>query len=317
MSAVLSVTGLDSFLGATFIGVVLSTVLFGITCMQLYLYYAERCLGDSRLLKFFVGGLVVIDTFHCAMVSVMFYHYTVSHFANLDTLSKTTWRVLRAAGGACTDQMSFRSFSGQATVGAVASLMVQCFFAHHIYHLSRKIIVVPVIIVLLSIVQLVIGGSTSTKRRLIIPLTPAHGPRPVDTEERKCRFNTPILPSSRVELLCAIVAIVLHVVCDVLITSAMAINARRGRLSFRSMSRVNLLVIYVMSTGLAATTCALVCAITLLAMPDTMVYTLFYFVTVRLYSCSLLTLEKEFDGEPADHLEEFDVGDRGLVGIAV
>ncbi|KAK7006474.1 hypothetical protein R3P38DRAFT_3038379 [Favolaschia claudopus] len=49
-----SLIPLDNFLGTWLIGLILSAVLFGITCLQIYLYFTKYCLRDRGILKAFV-----------------------------------------------------------------------------------------------------------------------------------------------------------------------------------------------------------------------------------------------------------------------
>ncbi|KIY50434.1 hypothetical protein FISHEDRAFT_71491 [Fistulina hepatica ATCC 64428] len=122
---------LDNTLGATFIGIILSTILFGITLLQSYLYFVDGSSNDPTFLKCFVGTLLAIDSFHVALIVHANYFYTVTHFGNYEELELTVW-----------------SLDAQIAVGVVLSTMVQWFYAYRTYQLSfRRDFITPIVIV--------------------------------------------------------------------------------------------------------------------------------------------------------------------------
>ncbi|EPS96190.1 hypothetical protein FOMPIDRAFT_115943 [Fomitopsis schrenkii] len=85
---------LDNLLGAVFIGIILSTVLYGVTCLQTYLYYTEYCKKDSLRLKVYVAFVVsvcTIDSLHVALLATTYYYYTVTNYGNYSALVQR-WR---------------------------------------------------------------------------------------------------------------------------------------------------------------------------------------------------------------------------------
>ncbi|KAF9059762.1 hypothetical protein BDP27DRAFT_1238142 [Rhodocollybia butyracea] len=82
---------LDSLLGAAFIGIILSTVIYGVTCLQVYQYFTHHSYKDTTLLKIFVSLFVTIDTFHVALLVTFYYEYTVTNFGDYIFLSKINW----------------------------------------------------------------------------------------------------------------------------------------------------------------------------------------------------------------------------------
>ncbi|KAF7362519.1 hypothetical protein MVEN_00599700 [Mycena venus] len=132
-----SLVPLDNLLGAAFIGIMISTAIYGITCLQGYIYYSENSSGDNQHLKIFVGALIALDTFHVMLLGIFYYHYTVTNFGDYVQLLDSTWSLL-----------------AQVIVEDVIALMVQFFFAYRIYHLSEKNMLVPTAVCILSIGQL-------------------------------------------------------------------------------------------------------------------------------------------------------------------
>jgi len=57
-----SLIPLDDFLGTWLIGFIVSSVLFGVICLQVYLYFTKHCARDPVFLKTFVALLLALDT---------------------------------------------------------------------------------------------------------------------------------------------------------------------------------------------------------------------------------------------------------------
>ncbi|KAJ7929541.1 hypothetical protein B0H13DRAFT_1963955, partial [Mycena leptocephala] len=65
--------------------------LFGVTCLQVYLYFTKHCSGDPVFLKTFVALLMALDTLHLALVSHSFYSTTVTNFGDYVGLGQAPW----------------------------------------------------------------------------------------------------------------------------------------------------------------------------------------------------------------------------------
>ncbi|KZT66783.1 hypothetical protein DAEQUDRAFT_440676 [Daedalea quercina L-15889] len=128
---------LDGLLGAMFIGIVLSTVLYGVTCMQTYLYYTQYCKNDGIKLKLFVALVITLDSLHVALISTSYYYYTVTNYGDYITLERITW-----------------SLVVQISVGSLVGLLVQIFFAMRLYILGKRRLAFPAIICFLGVVEL-------------------------------------------------------------------------------------------------------------------------------------------------------------------
>lgn len=77
--------------GAIFIGTLITLVLYGMSLEQTYRYVSLSWARDALVLKFIVIGLVLTDTFHCAFIMHMCYHYLVTDFGNYYDLLFLTW----------------------------------------------------------------------------------------------------------------------------------------------------------------------------------------------------------------------------------
>ncbi|KAF9050941.1 hypothetical protein BDP27DRAFT_1373547 [Rhodocollybia butyracea] len=151
---------LDSFLGVTFVGIIISSIMYGATCVQLYYYYTQNCKKDGQFLKILVAVIWVVDSAHVAMLTAGDYHYTVSNFGDYIVLLQVNCEgVLRM-------------------LQSLLVTLVQIFFAYRVYQLSRKNPVIPIIIVLLSIIQfglsipfaIVLGSPGSNVKQALVAL---------------------------------------------------------------------------------------------------------------------------------------------------
>ncbi|EJD50439.1 hypothetical protein AURDEDRAFT_58227 [Auricularia subglabra TFB-10046 SS5] len=83
----------DDTLGAAFVGHILSSAVFGVTCLQVYEYYTENCSGDSKLLRLFVAGIMALDLLHLFLVSHSMYFFLISNFGDYERLVRIVWSI--------------------------------------------------------------------------------------------------------------------------------------------------------------------------------------------------------------------------------
>ncbi|KAJ4496903.1 hypothetical protein C8R41DRAFT_761230 [Lentinula lateritia] len=86
---------IDNTLGAVFIGIVGATFVFGITTLQVYMYY-HHYQRDSYLHKLAVAVLwsvKILDTFHLVLIVHATYHYAVKGFGDASNMAFIVWYV--------------------------------------------------------------------------------------------------------------------------------------------------------------------------------------------------------------------------------
>jgi len=125
--------------GATFIGLFISSVLYGVTLTQMWTYYRQYGGRDSIRLKGFVVLLFILDTLHTVLSTYSVYWYLILNFGNVANLDMNMW-----------------AMNTQADVNALIGFSVQLFYARRLYLMSRSV-VVPVIIVMLGGICFVLG----------------------------------------------------------------------------------------------------------------------------------------------------------------
>ncbi|KAF7314217.1 hypothetical protein MKEN_00894000 [Mycena kentingensis (nom. inval.)] len=121
---------LQSTFGSAFVGLVVSGVLYGVTILQTYLYY-RTFPEDSKLLKWMVAILWLLDTSHLVLCTISVYTVLVLNFENPEILTTTTW-----------------SMNVQTDFNGLIGLIVECFYARRVWIVSRNAYLTGVILVL-------------------------------------------------------------------------------------------------------------------------------------------------------------------------
>ncbi|KAJ6524190.1 hypothetical protein B0H19DRAFT_1276635 [Mycena capillaripes] len=237
-----SLIPLDNFLGAWLIGLIVSSVMFGITCLQAYLYFTKYCLRDSALKKTFVAILLALDALNLALLSHSFYVAVVNNFGDYVEIGKPPWSLVIQTG-----------------VGVLLSNLVQLFYAFRIYTISKKSLLVPVIIAICACTEFGIGIAYMKKAFQVKYFKDAKSDIPYSTS-----------------------ALSLEVACDVLITGAMVHHLLRSKSVLPKTNRaINLLVSYIVNSGAATMLFAIGSLVAWVTSTTTLIYGPFFFVLVR------------------------------------
>ncbi|KAJ7580614.1 hypothetical protein C8J56DRAFT_1057570 [Mycena floridula] len=260
----------DKLIGAALIGFFVSSVypillllitlrtdtttfsIYGITWLQVYAYYTKYCTRDGLFLKIFVAVLMALDTFHSVLLLVIVYHYAVSNFGDYTTLEHGTWGLV------------WQSFVGGNLQG-----IIQMSFAYRIYSLSGKKLVFPMIIGTFCMAKTAtLLGFVVTALQLE-PLGTRAG-----SEFKKWAIST---------LGCAIA-------CDLMIAGCIAYYLRKSNANFKgTRNAIRLLITYALNTCLLTSVFNLVTMMLWIKESETMLYDLFFFIAVRLYSCAFMS----------------------------
>lgn len=241
---------LDDLLGVEFIGVILSTVVYGITCLQVYLYYTCHCGGDGLFTRLYVGAVWLIDSLHVALLVTAYYWYTVTNFGDYTVLAADTW-----------------SLAVSVTIGELLSGLVQCFFAMRVYKLSERQLPIPIAAFILSATQVACGIGYA-----------------VDG------FRDRSSAAPKNALAFTISGLSAGIACDSLIAASIIYYLQIRRTIFPRTNRaINLLITYALNTCLLTTVFTAITLALWVKLDSSLVFTVFYFTLVRLYSCSLMS----------------------------
>jgi len=225
---------------------------YGITWLQVYLYYTQHSSNDRPFLKCFVAILTALDTLHVALLSHGLYIVSVTNFGNYLANLHAPWSIV-----------------AQVAIGVFVTTCIQLFYAFKIFQLSeRRNIHIPFAICVLSVAEFGLGIAFTVKSFQI----------------GEFDRNTPSVPYGASSL-------ALEVICGVFITSSMVYYILKQRSGVKRSNRVlNLVVLYIINSGALNLIFAVACLTTYVKYPKTLIYAPFFFILIRLYSCSFMTI---------------------------
>ncbi|KAI9438054.1 hypothetical protein H4582DRAFT_2076647 [Lactarius indigo] len=128
------VADIRSSFGAAFIGLLVSTALFGLTIAQTWTYFWHYRNKDPKLLRFFIAFVTIMDGFHTVLCAYVIYWYLILNLGNVENLRSSTW------------VMSF-----QIIISIIVGASVEFYYARRVYILSQSIICPIIIVVLVAI----------------------------------------------------------------------------------------------------------------------------------------------------------------------
>ncbi|KAM5546020.1 hypothetical protein V8D89_000146 [Ganoderma adspersum] len=120
--ATLPKVDLGPTLGVGYIGVSISSIIYGVACLQTFQYYlSSKAKTDRKELHVLVGLLWLLGSVRQALMMYTFYFYLITHNADLlETLLSNPW-----------------SIASSIVITATITLIVDGFLVLRIWHLSR------------------------------------------------------------------------------------------------------------------------------------------------------------------------------------
>ncbi|OCB91616.1 hypothetical protein A7U60_g1115 [Sanghuangporus baumii] len=251
-SGAISASQVDSTFGCLFIAVILTSALWGVGCLQFYLYCEKYWKTERRWLKVYMSLLWILDTVNQAFISNDTYVLFVKGIANPALLARNS-----------------KSGSATSILTAFIDAMVQAIFIQRAWYLSDK--------------NRILAGVSSAAVLVQFALTMTFFGRIVGVTD-----ITLIAKSIPIELASAVVG----ALTDTFLAVTLVWLLRKGRSGFRrSDSIVNRLVTYTVGSGLVTAICALFALISAAVAPHSFVYMLAGLLTSKLYfNCLLASL---------------------------
>ncbi|KAH9006282.1 hypothetical protein EDB86DRAFT_706501 [Lactarius hatsudake] len=77
--------------GCTFLGLIISVMLFGTTALQTWIYYRQYGNRDQKALKLFIAVIFLLDALHASLCIYTVYWYLVLNFGNVEILDQSMW----------------------------------------------------------------------------------------------------------------------------------------------------------------------------------------------------------------------------------
>lgn len=128
---------LEGLTGPFIVGTAVSTFLFGVTLSQVYTYFSTFK-SDRALYRWAVVGLFIVDVLHTAFSQVTLWQWFVTHYGEPQAILKAPW-----------------SFAMSPVLTGISAFVVQLFYAHRVYLLAKRTLVIPVLIGFGALFQLV------------------------------------------------------------------------------------------------------------------------------------------------------------------
>ncbi|KAF8586983.1 hypothetical protein K439DRAFT_1631103, partial [Ramaria rubella] len=236
-------------LGALEVSILISTILYGVTILQTFLYTAKS-FKDPRWLHIMVGLIWLLETGHTAFTWILLYSYTVTNYGNPGTIISTPWFLAYS--------FVFTSFIGS---------IVQTFFAYRIRVLSGSL-VVPIIAWCAAASRVGTGITLGVLISSFDTLT-----------AYVARYSW--LETTHLTVDAAVDVTITASLCYYLLLRKTTFKPTQRM--------VHRLVVYTVETGLATSMCAVVTIICLQAMSQNLVSYGFTMIYPRLFSNSFLT----------------------------
>jgi len=107
----MSAPNIDNTLGALLLGDIAAAILYGVTCVQTFIYF-QNYSGDKLMLKVTVVFLWMCDTVHLALITHSIYFYAVKNFANPAALQDPTLTIMAHIIITCINNFTIRSVFG-------------------------------------------------------------------------------------------------------------------------------------------------------------------------------------------------------------
>ncbi|KAI0790855.1 hypothetical protein C8Q75DRAFT_107881 [Abortiporus biennis] len=82
---------LDGTLGAVFVGVTVSAILYGITCLQTFAYFTESSKKDRIVYRVLIGLLWILDGLQLAFTAHLLYYFVITNYFNPVALTSSPW----------------------------------------------------------------------------------------------------------------------------------------------------------------------------------------------------------------------------------
>ncbi|KAI0732624.1 hypothetical protein C8Q72DRAFT_93281 [Fomitopsis betulina] len=262
LRATTSMSEVGQTYGAAYIGVCISAVLYGITNLQVFVYFKEYR-HDTLLDKLVVCWLWILDSLHLAFCVYMLYWYLITSYGNKLELLVVHW-----------------SFKTEIIITAIVMVCVQALYTIRVWHLEETVYQISgwhrfrpisVIIVLAFLAAFAAASFLCYEVVRVNNLISVFRPSEI--------WRLAYYPLGTASFV------------DTLIATALCYLLSRCRTGFRRTDTVIMwLMFYTLNTGILTTTCTLISIILLAVFPGKLYFVTVEFIMVKLYINSYLAM---------------------------
>ncbi|KAH9060299.1 hypothetical protein EDB87DRAFT_625313 [Lactarius vividus] len=118
-----AVVDVHNSFGIVFIGLLITTTLYGLTILQTWVYFWNCRKRDPKTLKLFIIFITVLDTIDIILSAYTIYWYLVLNFGNVESLDHILW-----------------TLNAQIAIGAVNNTSLQLFYARRVYLVPANVV---------------------------------------------------------------------------------------------------------------------------------------------------------------------------------
>ncbi|KAF8580312.1 hypothetical protein K439DRAFT_1662836 [Ramaria rubella] len=248
-----AVPDLGTTFGALYVGAIVSTVLFGFTSNQAYVYFKKYNGEDALSTRALVVILWLFDCLQTGLMVDMSWAYLVRGYANPLALSVLVW-----------------SFGTELGVTVFVTFVVRCFYMKQLWGLSSRNVYILGPAMIFALGQLALGIQTS------IHMGKAPSIRTVTTEDFQWILGS--------KCVCSVIA-------DILITTATCYYLHAARTGFhRTNDLIKMLSVYTINRGVLAMLWETIVMITFLTMKTNFIFAALHLMLGKLHMASLLAL---------------------------
>ncbi|KAI9068725.1 hypothetical protein FKP32DRAFT_1754257 [Trametes sanguinea] len=266
-SPVAAKVSLDGTLGAAFLGHVVTTLLYGITSLQAFMYYRHNK-TDGTKLKFSVFIIWILDSVHAGLITGAIYWYCITNFTNLFAVQRPIWPI-----------------PTMIIISNVSNSIVRCIFGYRLWKCERRgLFIGPT-----SYVLTIVGVSNHNR---IFPAVIAFLSIFifVDAAYFAAKLYSIPLYSEIIHFSWSLyLGLSVEATVDLIVAATQCLLLRRLETGIqRTDSVIRILITYSINTGLLTSLCAIGALVSYAVAPTKFIYFAFYFVLSKLYVNSLL-----------------------------
>ncbi|KAH8996874.1 hypothetical protein EDB92DRAFT_2036492 [Lactarius akahatsu] len=256
--------------GAAFVGLFVSTTLFGLTIAQTCIYFWNYRKRDPKPLKFFVAFVVFMDALHTIVCTYAIYWYLIVNFGNLENLQYGMW-----------------ALNFQVILTTVIFISVQLYYTRRVYIVSQSLICPIIIVVSVFIVAFFAICELPALCSSFVGMNP--------------ELRSPVLTAKEIALKrfsdfhtsawMSYIAFGATTVGDTLIATSMCWSLYRRRTGFaRTDSVVMTSMAYSVNSGMLTGLLSLAASISIVVSPTSMIWLAFFWAMSKCYVNSLLAM---------------------------